>query len=68
MAIKKRATCMQKVSLGGTVFRCSECGHMSVIQDKEAQKCPLCNGSMISVSENQASDSPEKKQADPSVV
>lgn len=59
---------MQKVSLGGIIFRCSECGHMSVVQNQENPKCPLCDAPMTSVSEDQVANPPEKTQADPSVV
>lgn len=61
MSIKKRAVCMQKVSMGGNVFRCASCGHMSVLpKGSKDSKCPLCDGIMSSVSENDQNDQSDK--------
>ena len=60
MSIKKRAICMQKVSMGGKVFRCSSCGHIAVLSenDEKISKCPVCEASMDSIADDKSVKEP----------
>lgn len=59
MSIKKRAVCVQKVSMGRSIYRCPGCGHIDIANGKIAcdHKCPLCQTPMESVADETSKDS-----------